>query len=129
VTREYRLEISDELTGELFDDAADSMFEGCEDIACILVSPFVKLIVVPVGSFVISGVVSGSVVVVGNTIHWIERQGKCDDSSTQKAFDSLVNNSRSLGGKIIHKSADLIDWFKEKVRREKEGHTQAFLMN
>ena len=28
----------------------------------------------------LSVVVSGSIVVVGNTVHWLEKQGKCDDS-------------------------------------------------
>ncbi len=27
-----------------------------------------------------SVVVSGSIVLVGNTLHWLEKQGKCDDS-------------------------------------------------
>jgi len=33
-------------------------------------------LVVPAGSFV----VSGSIVIVGNTMHWLEYQGKCEDS-------------------------------------------------
>ncbi len=27
-----------------------------------------------------TAVVSGSIVLVGNTLHWLEKQGKCDDS-------------------------------------------------
>jgi hypothetical protein len=123
VTRAYRLEISEKLTKKLIDDVSSGMFndiERCQDIACVLISPFIKLVAIPVGSFVITGSVSGSVVVVGNTIHWIERQGKCDDSVTQRAFDSLARKSRSFGGKVIDGSADLIDWFKEKVRKKKD---------
>ena len=31
-----------------------------------------------VGSAAISTVISGSIVVVGNTIYWLEKQGRCD---------------------------------------------------
>jgi hypothetical protein len=33
-------------------------------------------LVIPAGSFV----VSGSIVIVGNTLHWLEYQGRCEDS-------------------------------------------------
>lgn len=33
---------------------------------------------------VASALVSGSIVVVGNTVHWLEKQGKCDDSFLNK---------------------------------------------
>ena len=41
------------------------------------------------GVFIVaaSTLVSGSIVVVGNTVHWLEKQGKCDDSYlNQKIF-------------------------------------------
>jgi len=28
----------------------------------------------------VTGVISGSIVLAGNTLHWIEQQGKCEDS-------------------------------------------------
>lgn len=31
----------------------------------------------------ITAIVSGSIVLVGNTIHWLEKQGKCNDSLLQ----------------------------------------------
>jgi hypothetical protein len=37
-------------------------------------------LVVPAGSFV----VSGSIVMVGNTLHWLEYQGRCQDSFLQE---------------------------------------------
>ncbi len=43
---------------------------GCNNEACLLI-PFV---IVPVGSFV----VSGSIVLTGNTLHWLEYQSKCN---------------------------------------------------
>lgn len=48
--------------------------------------------VVPVGSFV----VSGSIVLVGNTAHWLEKQGRCDDSAVQSSlrkFRQWISNS------------------------------------
>jgi len=32
------------------------------------------------GIFAITGIISGSIVIAGNTVHWIEKQGKCEDS-------------------------------------------------
>ena len=32
------------------------------------------------GIFAITGIISSSIVIAGNTVHWIEKQGKCDDS-------------------------------------------------
>ena len=43
---------------------------GCNNEACLLI-PFV---IVPVGSFI----VSGSIVLTGNTLHWLEYQSKCN---------------------------------------------------
>ncbi|MCB1190890.1 MAG: hypothetical protein H7A23_04210 [Leptospiraceae bacterium] len=47
----------------------------CDKPECVLV----VLSIVPVSSFV----VSGSIVIVGNTIHWLEKQGMCEDSFVQ----------------------------------------------
>lgn len=33
-----------------------------------------------------SAVVSGSIVLAGNTLHWLEKQGKCDDSFLRQAL-------------------------------------------
>ena len=43
--------------------------------------------VVPIGSFI----VSGSIVVVNNTVHWVEKQGRCDDSATQRAISEFAS--------------------------------------
>lgn len=37
-------------------------------------------IAVPAGSFV----VSGSIVLIGNTLHWLEYQGRCNNDVTSK---------------------------------------------
>ena len=47
-------------------------------------------ILVAIGAVAVGSlVISGSVVVVGNTIHWLEQQGFCDDSITQKQLTDL----------------------------------------
>ena len=33
------------------------------------------------GAMTVTGIISGSIVLSGNTIHWIEKQGKCEDSA------------------------------------------------
>ena len=42
-------------------------------------------IIVPAGSFVISG----GVVLAGNTLHWLEYQGTCKDGIVLKSFNKL----------------------------------------
>ena len=55
-------------------------------------------ILVAIGAVAVGSlVVSGSVVVVGNTIHWLEQQGFCDDSITQKTVDAPNHHH------IVHK--------------------------
>jgi len=137
VTKEYRLELSEELTEDLEDDVFDSMFDQCEDILCIIAAPLGAMYAIG-ASGVITGTVSGSVVVVGNTVHWIERQGKCEDSMTQKAIDILARKSRSIGGKVIDSSTDLTKWIKQRRKearlsslfeknrlRAEQGHAEA----
>lgn len=34
-------------------------------------------------------VLSGSIVVVGNTVHWLERQGKCEDGYLKQKTDEF----------------------------------------
>ena len=55
------------------------------------------------GVFAISGIISTSIVIAGNTVHWIEKQGKCDDSFIQTY---VVNHNEPLlennGQLVIH---------------------------
>lgn len=43
----------------------------------------------------LSTLVSGSIVILGNSVHWMEYQGSCEDAELQKA---LVNFKQSLKG-------------------------------
>ncbi|WP_298775549.1 hypothetical protein [uncultured Shewanella sp.] len=63
-------------------------------------------LIVPLGSFI----VSGSVYLIGNTLHWLEYQGRCDDGFVQRGlalFDGgsvemdLNENETDLMEKII----------------------------
>lgn len=34
-----------------------------------------------------TAIISGSIMIAGNTIHWIEKKGKCDDSASSSAAE------------------------------------------
>ena len=55
-------------------------------------------------------IVSGSVVVVGNTVHWLEQQGSCDDSITQKTVNGFVSGLKGAGGYLVSTSSDMVNW-------------------
>ena len=68
-------------------------------------------ILVAIGAVAVGSlVVSGSVVVVGNSIHWLEQQGFCDDSITQKTVNGFVSGLKSSGGYVVSTSEELLDW-------------------
>ena len=53
-------------------------------------------------------VIAGSVVVVGNTIHWLEKQGSCDESIVKRSINKLYSSTVELGGLVVKSSSDLI---------------------
>ena len=53
-------------------------------------------------------VIAGSVVVVGNTIHWLEKQGSCDESIVKRSINKLYSSTAELGGFVVNSSSDLI---------------------
>lgn len=90
--------------------AMGAVASACGAPECLVVS--LGVLVVPAGSYI----VSGSIVVVGNTIHWIEKQGRCEDSTVRSALNDLVKYLKSFGGKTIQTEQELIDW----LRRQPE---------
>lgn len=48
-----------------------------------------------------SAIVSGSIVVVGNTIHWLEKQGKCEDGILYELVQQHNESLLSKNGKLI----------------------------
>ena len=53
-------------------------------------------------------VIVRSVVVVGKTIHWLEKQGSCDDSLVKRSINKLYSSTVELGGLVVNSSSDLI---------------------
>ena len=60
--------------------------------------------------FTASFVVSGSIVVAGNSIHWIEQEGTCDDGKIRNAVADLSDSLASMGGMVVTTSKELLDW-------------------
>ena len=74
---------------------------------------FGNMAIVTAGAIIVSAgslIVSGSVVVVGNTVHWLEQQGSCDESVTQVTIDGFVSGFKGAGGYLISTSKDILYW-------------------
>ena len=110
VTKEWSLKIKG------FDSSDTILIEGlsgatrnCQEAECVLAN----MAIVTAGAITVSAgslIVSGSVVVVGNTVHWLEQQGSCDDSITQKTVDGFVSVLKGAGGYLIYTSKDMLEW-------------------
>ncbi|OQY53657.1 MAG: hypothetical protein DRR08_15830 [Candidatus Parabeggiatoa sp. nov. 2] len=77
------------------------------------------LLIIPLATFAVSAtsmIVSGSIVVVGNSIHWIEKQGRCESSVTRTFVSHLTDSITAIGGKTIQSTTDLITWFKQRLQ-------------
>jgi len=48
-----------------------------------------------------TAVVSGSIVLIGNTAHWLEKQGKCTDDKVAKEKTMHIQSMQEKGGKVI----------------------------
>lgn len=78
---------------------------NCKEPECLLLAS--PIIAVSAGS----AIVSGSIVVIGNTLHWIEENGRCKDGVIRKAVGQLTDAASAAGGWIVETADDLIDWF------------------
>jgi len=80
----------------------------CEGNACGAV------LLLAAGVFVASAVVSSSIYVVGNTAHWLEKTGRCDDeelvSSEVTEFSDTVT---AIGGEKVESEQDLNEIIKQ----------------
>jgi len=97
---------SEALIDEAVDEMVAAIASDCHEPECLLV--VAPIVAVSVGSLV----VSGSIVVTGNTIHWLERQGRCQDTLTQQTLEGLTQAGKSMGGTVIRTGTELIDWFR-----------------
>ena len=84
----------------------------------IIILPFIFVYL-----FTPSAIVSGSIVAVGNTVHWIEQEGTCDDGKIRNAVADLSGSLVSMGGQVITSSKQLMDWLMFWKEKE-EANTQ-----
>jgi len=66
------------------------------------------------GTAVVSGIVSGSVYLVGNSVHWLEAQGKCDDGLLNRARKSFADPLEDDGAIAINNDEQLKMIIREK---------------
>jgi len=112
-TKELKLTLSEGGSQALFDGIFVSLESSsyCDSPECFLLVPLGILTI-----SVTSLIVSGSIVVVGNTVHWIEREGMCHNSVIRGAVDNLINSVQTIGGKTIKSASELSMWFKQHLR-------------
>lgn len=68
---------------------------NCRDEACLAV-----ILAVSAGSLI----VSGSIVLTNNTVHWLEYQGSCDDSflnTTKQRFLDSLDDPKPVSAKLL----------------------------
>ena len=58
-------------------------------------------------------VVATSVVGVGNTVHWIEKQGRCEESTVRNSKNLLYSKTVDVGGLVLNTGNDFVDLFKQ----------------
>lgn len=69
---------------------------GCKDAGCVLV----PLIIAP-GILMSSAIISGSIYAVGNTIHYLEKQARCDDPYISQETIAFSKQMEAVGGKKV----------------------------
>ena len=55
-----------------------------------------------------------------NTIHWLEKQGSCEDSFLNNSVNKLYSSTVELGGIVVKSSSDLINYFSETSQEQKD---------
>ncbi|MBF0349598.1 MAG: hypothetical protein HQM11_01115 [SAR324 cluster bacterium] len=114
VTRKMTLDLADRTNSDLAvrasGEAMTRSMSQCDKPECMLIIPL-SMLAIPIGSLI----VSGSIVAVGNTVHWIEQQGRCDESEVQTALQTLADSLRSLGGIILDTGQNFMRWFEAQI--------------
>ena len=77
---------------------------GCRNEGCVVGA---------IAPFVISGIVSGSIYTLNNTIHWIEEEGRCDEGEINKKVTELKNSLVAAGGWTIDSLDKMLSWMSE----------------
>ena len=58
-------------------------------------------------------VVAASVVGIGNTVHWIEKHGRCEESTVRNSINRLYEKTVDVGGFVLETGNDFVDLFKQ----------------
>jgi len=58
-------------------------------------------------------VVAASVVGLGNTVHWIEKQGRCEENTVRNSINRLYTTTVDVGGFVLETGNDFVDLFKQ----------------
>jgi hypothetical protein len=109
-TKKLELKVSGAGTEVLVESILETSLNSqqCDTPECLLVVPLGALAI-----SVTSLIVSGSIVVVGNTIHWLEKEGKCEHGTMRTIANRFVDSIKFAGGKAIQSTNDLMTWFKQ----------------
>ncbi|MCK5603963.1 hypothetical protein KAR91_18900 [Candidatus Pacearchaeota archaeon] len=87
---------------------------GCHDEICLL------LLFAPV---TVSAVVSGSIMLAGNTIHWIEKEGRCDEDFIAENVAKTSEEIADSGGYVTDNSDEIIEWMENLPTKEDQGQS------
>jgi hypothetical protein len=100
LTKELEIHYSKDLSSFYLDGVGGNI-NSSEEMLIVLAA-------IPATTFV----VSGSISVLGNMVHWVEKQGRCDDSFV-RTFTSSINDSIiSAGGMVMDSSTSFLQWLK-----------------
>jgi len=113
-SREYTLEMlgDPEVAAEQIEREIEAVARsGCDEPECLIImAPFLTL---AVGSLVISG----SIVILNNTAHWLEIEGTCDDGAIKVAVDDMKEFADELGGQVVKSKDQFVRWFRNGINR------------
>ena len=109
VTKSWTLEVHEFGKPNNCDERCGELVRGIID--CSASEDCIKFIaVVSVGWTVIAA----SVVGMGNTVHWIEKQGSCEESTVSNSINRLYAKTVDVGGFLLGTGKDFVDLFKKK---------------
>jgi len=109
--------VTKQLTIDGFGEVPD--VSGCTDSDCIITILGGAAVI-----GIVSFVVSGSIVITGNTIHWIEQEGRCNDGVINKAINELSESLISIGGWIVESKDDFLNWLNQIMSQKTKSKTR-----
>ena len=110
VTKSWTLEVHDLGKHSNCDANCGEFVRGIVD--CSTSEDCIKMIVVVSVGWT---VVATSVVGVGNTVHWIEKQGRCEENTVRNSINRLYATTVDVGGFVLETGNDFVDLFKQNI--------------